>query len=70
MWEANKFEVKTLLKKDGKQYDVINMRYGGTPSQFVGNYTVKEKGVYEGIVYAYDSANGNTGLDKVTFIVQ
>ena len=70
VWEANKFEVKTLLKRDGKHYDIIHMSYAGAPSQFVGNYMVKEKGVYEGIVYAYDPANGNTGLDNVTFIVQ
>jgi hypothetical protein len=31
---------------------------------------VEEAGVYEAIVYAYDPANGNTGVDSVTFSVK
>ena len=29
-----------------------------------------EPGSYEVLVYAHDSANGNTGLDRTTFLVE
>ena len=70
MWDANTFEVKALLKKDGKSVGSLDMKYAGTPSQFEGTWEVTTPGNYEAVVYAYDPSNGNTGLDRVTFLVQ
>ena len=70
MWDANKIEVAVLLKKNGKRVGVLPMQYAGVKSQFSGIWKVEEAGVYEAIVYAYDPANGNTGVDKVTFSVK
>jgi hypothetical protein len=61
--------VKALLKRDGKRIGELPLRYAGAPSQFTGTWHVEQPGVYEAIVYAHDAANGNTGLDHVTFIV-
>jgi hypothetical protein len=46
------------------------MQYAGTPSQFTGTWNIKEAGLYETIVYAYDASNGNTGVDRGTFRVK
>ena len=59
-----------LLKKNGKRVDVLPMQYAGVPSLFSGTWSLKEAGVYEATVYAYDPANGNTGVDSVTFSVE
>ena len=69
MWDADKIEVAAFLKKNGEHVGVLTMHYAGKKSQFSGSWHVKEPGVYEAIVYAYDPANGNTGIDRVTFIV-
>ncbi len=69
LWDADAYEVKALIKRNGASYGEIALAYAGSASQFAGELTLEEPGVYEAIVYAYDPANGNTGLDRVTFIV-
>lgn len=46
------------------------MKYTGEKSQFAASFTPPGPGVYQATVYGYFSATGNTGLDKVTFIVK
>ncbi len=70
VWAVQQFEVTALIKKDGRSIGTLPLQYGGEPSQFTGTYEAHEKGIYEGIVYAYDASNGNTGLDNVTFIIR
>ena len=41
----------------------------GAPSQFVGTYTATAAGIYEIVVTAHQPIHGNTGVDRVTFIV-
>jgi hypothetical protein len=69
IWDANKIEVAALLSRNGQRAGVLPLQYAGTPNQFTGTWTVQEAGAYEASVYAYDAANGNTGIDNVTFIV-
>ncbi len=69
IWDANKIEVKALLKKNGQQVGVLPMQYAGSPSQFLGIWDIQNAGTYEATVYAYDAATGNTGINKVTFMV-
>ncbi len=69
IWDANKIEVSALLKRNGKRVGVLPLQYAGTPSQFSGTWKIQEPGTYEATVYAYDAANGNTGLDSVSIIV-
>jgi hypothetical protein len=61
--------VKALLKRNGQPVGDLSLRYAGAPSQFAATWPIREPGAYEAIVYAYDAATGNTGLDAVTFIV-
>jgi hypothetical protein len=69
IWDANKIEVAALLSKNGQRVGVLPLQYAGTPNQFTGTWTVQEAGTYEAVVYAYDAANGNTGIDRVAFMV-
>ncbi len=70
IWDANKIEVKALLKKNGKQVGVLPMQYAGSPSQFSGTWSIPDAGIYEATVYAYDAATGNTGINRATFMVE
>lgn len=69
VWDSDRYEVKALLKRNGQASGEFSLDYAGATSQFAGTLSIEEPGIYEAIVYAYDPANGNTGLDKVTFIV-
>lgn len=70
VWDANRVEVKALVRKDGKPVGGFSLAYAGRASRFSGSLDVGEEGVYEVTVYAYDPSNGNTGVDRTTFIVQ
>ncbi len=69
LWDANKMEVKALLKKNGQEAGVLPMHYAGSLSQFSGAWSIADAGTYEATVYAYDAATGNTGINSVTFMV-
>ena len=70
MWDANSYEVKAIVKRNGEAAGTYDLSYAGETSQFSGAVPVSGPGAYEVIVYAYDRANGNTGLDRTTFIVE
>jgi len=70
LWDANKYEVAAILSRNGKVERTIPLAYAGKTSQFDTEVELDEKGVYEATVYAYDPANGNTGLDRVTFVIR
>jgi hypothetical protein len=70
LWDAGKYEVSALVKKDGKDLESVPLAFAGTPSQYAGSIPVRGPGVYEVAVYAYDASNGNTGIDRVTYIVE
>jgi hypothetical protein len=68
-WDANRYEVGTLLKRNGEPAGEATLSYAGAASQFEGSVTVDQPGAYEAAVYAYDPQTGNTGVDHVTFVV-
>ncbi len=69
LWDADAYEVKALITRNGEPAGEIALAFAGSPSQFAGRFTADRPGTYEAVVYAFDPANGNTGLDRVTFIV-
>ncbi|MEO8723609.1 MAG: hypothetical protein ABI395_08830 [Sphingobium sp.] len=69
-WDANKYEIGAFLAQGGKTLRSISLSYAGKPSEFGGNIDVADKGEYEMTIYAYDPANGNTGLDRFTITVR
>ncbi|WP_114790802.1 hypothetical protein U0035_20495 [Niabella yanshanensis] len=70
VWDANNFEVKAYLKKDGKvignyelnKTDVVNLYEGKLPSPV--------KGSYELTVHAFQNKGYNAGADRINFTVQ
>lgn len=69
LWDADKFQVKALVKRNGKAVKTVDVPFAGETSQFATTLPVEEPGTYEVVVYAHDPGNGNTGLDRTTFIV-
>lgn len=70
LWDADTYEVTALVTKDGKRLKDVPLRYAGSTSQFEADVPLEGPGVYQITVYAFDPANGNTGVDKTTFRVE
>jgi hypothetical protein len=69
LWDADKLQVKALVKRDGKKIATVDLPFAGETSQFATKLPIDGPGTYDVTVYAYDEGNGNTGLDRTTFIV-
>lgn len=69
LWDAKGFEIRAIVKRDGKGIGRIPMQYAGVPSQFEATYQADQPGVYDVVVYAYQPSTGNTGVDRVTWMV-
>jgi len=68
-WDADRFEVRALLERDGEPHDEVELAFAGTASQFEAVLEDLPRGTYHATVYAYDPENGNTGLDRTTWFV-
>ena len=68
IWNSKDIEVKGILKKDGEHIKDIDMSLTGI-NLFEGNINLTSAGNYELIVYAYNAKSGNTGVDKVNYII-
>jgi len=68
-WKPEEFEVKAILMRNGERRKTMSLSYAGQPSQFEGTVELAEPGAYQATVYAYQPANGNTGLDHTTVVV-
>jgi hypothetical protein len=68
-WNIDDFEVRAIVKRDGKRITEIPLTYAGVHSQFEAEYAADQPGAYEAIVYAYQHRNGNTGLQRLTWVV-
>jgi hypothetical protein len=69
LWDSSKYEIKALVKYEGKITDTATLDYAG-PSTFQKELKVDSPGAYEIIVYAFDPLTGNTGVDKVKVKVE
>lgn len=70
VWDADKYTVRAIVKREGVKIDEIGLSLTDHNNIFEGTLNVKEKGDYEIDVYAYDQQSGNTGADKINFVVQ
>jgi hypothetical protein len=68
IWDSENIEVKAILKKNGVHVKDIEMSFTET-NLFEGNIFLNSAGQYELIVYAYNAKSGNTGLDKVNYVI-
>jgi len=69
LWNADAFEVRARIQRDGEPVGEVPLTFAGTTSAFEGSYAPDAPGAYEAVVFAHDPANGNTGLDRTTWIV-
>ncbi|MCY2688012.1 hypothetical protein [Salinimicrobium sp. TH3] len=68
IWDAEKYEVKAILSREGTKVSELELKAKDKPSTFSAETTL-EKGLYELLIYAFDPVSGNTGLDRTNFIV-
>lgn len=68
VWNADEIEVKGILKKDGKYVKDIKMSLIST-NLFEGSELIDSQGNYELTLYAYHEKTGNTGVDKVNYVI-
>jgi hypothetical protein len=69
LWDANRYEVRALVERNGAPYRTADLAYAGTTSQFEARLEGLTPGSYVATVYAYDPENGNTGLDRTSWII-
>lgn len=69
IWDADQYEVKALISKDGKLEKEVDLKVLEKASTF-SNKVILPSGNYEIMVYAFDPVSGNTGLDVKNIIVK
>jgi len=67
-WNSDNIDVAGALYKDGIKIQEVKFSLTDT-SLFGGAFSIKEKGNYEAVVYAFDNVTFNTSVDKVKFTV-
>lgn len=70
LWDADKYEIKALLRRDGKRAGEYPLAFTGEVNHFAAQLPARDKGDYEAVIYAYDPRTGNTGVDRVAFTVR
>lgn len=70
LWDSSKYELRAVVKRDGKPLTTVPLAYAGKTSSYEGQIPVQEKGTYEVLVTAYDPNTGNTGVDRTSFLVE
>jgi len=70
LWDASGYEVRAVVSRNGTRLREVPMAYAGETNQFAVELGDLEPGAYDVLVYAHDPANGNTGLDRTTFLVE
>lgn len=70
VWNSEQIEVKAFVKKDGVARGEVPLNFAGMDNIFEGSLPIKEKGMYEVQIYAYDRITKNTGLDRMNFVIQ
>ncbi|MBD0825473.1 hypothetical protein ICJ85_15770 [Aestuariibaculum marinum] len=68
IWDSEKMEVKAIVKLNGNKLSEVPLNFVST-NLFEAELTLAKKGDYEVIIYAYSSNSGNTGVDKVNYII-
>lgn len=69
LWDADKLKVRALVTRNGEKQQPIDLTFAGQTSQFKGRIPVFGGGLYDVTVYAHNPENGNTGVDRTTFVV-
>ena len=68
MWNADNYEVNAIISESGKEAIIVPLISEDKQSTYSTKADLSS-GNYEIIVYAFDPATGNTGLDKTNIII-
>jgi hypothetical protein len=69
-WNSDDIDVEALVKKDGVSIGQVPFHLTARNNLFEGSLKVKAAGNYELTIYAIDRKTGNTGVDKINFVLQ
>lgn len=70
MWDASKYDVRAIVKRNGAPLGEVRLVPGKTASSFEGVLDATAPGDYQVTLYAFDPATGNAGVDLVSFMVR
>ena len=70
IWNSEDITINAIAKKDGVKIGEFPLHLTDHNNIFEGNLKVTDKGIYELVIYAYDPKTGNTGVDKINFVLQ
>ncbi len=68
-WDTKDYEVVAIVRRGDDEVGRFPLRFADAASEFETQITAPLPGVYDIIVYAYDSASGNTGVGQVELTV-
>jgi len=69
LWDSNRYEIEGVLLLAGKVVASVPLHYSGNASEYTGEIEVSAAGAYEAMAWAYDPANGNTGVAHASILV-
>ncbi len=67
-WDADEIEIKAVIKRNNKFVFEKPLKFVDV-NLFEGTFKIEKEGKYEIIVYAYNPQTGNTGVDKINFVI-
>jgi len=70
LWDSSRYEIEAMLMQAGKVVARAPLSYSGNASEYRGEFDVSAAGAYEALAYAYDAANGNTGVARANILVE
>jgi len=70
IWNSDDITINAIAKKEGLKVGEFPLYITDRNNIFEGNFKVNGKGNYELTIYAYDPKTGNTGVDKINYVVQ
>ena len=70
VWNSDDITVNAIVKIEGVKKGEVPLHLTDHNNIFEGTVKIKEKGDYELDVYAYDPKTGNTGVDRINFVIQ
>ena len=68
VWNSDDIEVKGILKRNGEFVSEVELELIET-NLFKGSTILDTSGNYELTVFAYNAKSGNTGVDKVNYVI-
>lgn len=67
LWPASDYEVRAVIMRDEETVTETDLQFTGTTGLFSGELKLDEPGHYKAIVYLFDAATGNVGVDRTIF---